>query len=70
MAVLREQLRPDYDVSVFDVSQPGVDVSLFWIELRGSENAIEVRGISFVLPVMLERVNVDFRFLGALLRLR
>ena len=62
--MLGQQLRPDYDVPVFNIGKPRVDVFLFRIELRRRENAIEVRGISFVLPVVLERVNVDFRFLG------
>jgi hypothetical protein len=59
MSVLREKVTPDYDVPVFNVGQPGVNVLLLRIRLRRGEDAIEVRGVSFVLPVVLERVDVD-----------
>src|SRR5436190_1357936 len=50
-------------MAIFDVSQSGVDVSLFRIRLRSGEDSIEVRGIRLILPMMLKRVNVDLGFL-------
>ena len=58
-----KQICPDYDVPIFNVGKPGIGVSFFRIRLGGGENAIEVRGIRLVLPMVLERVNVDLRTL-------
>ena len=60
MSVLFEKVRPDHYVPIFDVRQSRIDVFLFWIRFRGGEDAIQIGGIRFILPVMLERVNVDF----------
>ena len=54
-----EEIGPDYDVPIFDVSEPGIDVFLFWIRLRRGQNPIEVGGVGFILPMVLERVDVD-----------
>ena len=73
MAVLAEQIRPDYDVPIFDVGEAGVDVLLFWIRLGCGEDTIEVSSIRLVLPMVLEGVNVDLgrvRWCGARLQQR
>jgi hypothetical protein len=58
MTVLREEIRPDYDVSVFDIRQPGIDVLFLGVRLRRGEKPIEVGRVRFVLPVVLERMNI------------
>src|SRR4051812_5303169 len=52
------QVAPDDYVPVLDVREPRVNVFLFGVRLGRSENAVQVGRVCFVLPVMLERVNV------------
>ena len=59
MTVLREEIGPDHDVSVFDVREPGVDVFFLVVRLRRGEKAIEIGRVRFVLPVVLEGMDVD-----------
>ena len=54
---------PDDDVPIFDVRQSGVDVLLFWVRLRGGEKAVQIGGVRFVLPVVLEGMDVDLEAL-------
>ena len=53
-----KQVTPYHDVSVFYFSEPRINVFLARISLRLGENAIEVGGIGFILPVMLEGVDI------------
>ena len=57
--MLCQEIGPDYDVPIFDVRQSGIDVALFGVRLRRGEKAIEMGRVRFVLPMVLERVNVD-----------
>ena len=57
--MLREEIGPDHDVPVFDVGEPGIDVFFLGVGLRRGEEAIEVGRVRFVLPVVLERMNID-----------
>ncbi|HMH24993.1 MAG TPA: hypothetical protein VK542_00260 [Gemmatimonadaceae bacterium] len=59
MSVLRQEIGPDYDVSIFDVREPGIDVFFLGVRLGGGEEAIEIGGVRFVLLVVLERMNID-----------
>src|SRR4029077_5432402 len=63
MPVFCQKLGPDYDVPIFDVSQSGVDVFLFWVRLGRSEKAVQIGRVRFVLPVVLERMDVDLEAL-------
>src|SRR6267378_4790482 len=64
MAMRCEQVAPDHYMPVFDIGQTRVDVLLFGVGLRGRQQTIEVRRIRFVLPMMLEGMDVDLRALG------
>ena len=68
MSVLGEQVGPDYDVPIFDVRQTRIDVFLLRVGLRRGEKAIEIRGVRFILPMVLEGVYVDLATLGRRLR--
>ena len=65
MTVFRHQVTPDDDVPVLYLSQPPVDVLFFRIRLGVSENAVEECRVRFVLPVVLERVDVRLVQLGS-----
>jgi hypothetical protein len=54
-----QEVGPDYDVPVFDVRQSRVNVLLFRIRLRRGEKAIEIGRVGFILPVVLESVDID-----------
>jgi hypothetical protein len=58
MSVLGEQISPHYDVPVFDVGKARINVALLRVGLGCGEEAIEISGVSFILPVMLELVDV------------
>ena len=64
VAVPREQIGPDNNVPIFDVGQARIDVLLFRIGFRGGEEAVQIRRIGFILPMVLERVYVDLGTLG------
>ena len=64
VSVPSEQVGPDHDVPVFDISQARIDVFLLRVGLRLGEKAIEIGGIRLVLPMVLEGVDVDLRALG------
>ena len=55
MAVLRQEIRPDHDMPILDIGQTRIDVLLFRIGLGGGEEAIQIRRVGFVLPMVLER---------------
>ena len=57
--MLREEIGPDHDVSVLDVGEPGIDVFFPGVRLCRGEEAIEIGRVRFVLPVVLERMNID-----------
>jgi hypothetical protein len=59
MTVVREEIGPDHDVPVFDVREPGIDVFFPGVRLRCGKEAIEIGRVRFVLPVVLERMNID-----------
>ena len=59
--MLREKIAPDYNVPVFHLRKTRVNVLLVRVGFRLSENAIQKRCVSFVLPVVLEGVNVRLR---------
>src|SRR5450759_5865979 len=59
MSMLCQEIGPDYDVPIFDVRQSGVDILLLGVRLSRGEKAIEIGRVRFVLPVVLERMNVD-----------
>jgi hypothetical protein len=59
MSMLCQETGPDHDVPVLDVRQSRVDVFLFRVGLRRGEDPIEIGGVRFILPMVLERVNVD-----------
>src|SRR6476619_8612362 len=58
MAELGKQLRPYCNVSIFDARQTRVDVLLLPVRFGVGEDAIEIRLVRLVLPVVLVRVNV------------
>lgn len=57
--MLCQKIGPDYDVPIFDIGQPGIDVLLFRVRLRRGEKAIEIGRVRFILPVVLEGMDVD-----------
>jgi hypothetical protein len=59
--MLRKQLCPDLDVSVFDFRQAPIEILLLWIRFRVGKQAIEIGGVCLVLPMVLERVQVGRR---------
>src|SRR5687768_10656044 len=59
MSVLGEQVRPHYHVPVLDIRQPRINVLLLCVGLGGREQAIEIRRVCLVLPMVLEGVDVD-----------
>jgi hypothetical protein len=61
----RHQVAPDDHVAILYFSEARVDVLLFLVGLGGGQNAIEIRSVGFVLPMVLERVEVGR---GAVLR--
>lgn len=61
MTVLRHEVTPYNDVPFLDVGKARVDVLLVRVGLGFREDAVEVRGVRLVLPVMLERVEVGGR---------
>jgi hypothetical protein len=52
-------------MSILDVGKPRVDVFLLRIRFSVGENAIQIRRVGFVLPMMLERVDVDVMGVGS-----
>jgi len=61
LTVLREESRPDLDVTILDCRKPPVDVLLLRVRLDISQCAIQERRIGFVLPMVLEGVKVRRR---------
>ena len=57
--MLGKQVAPDYDVPVLDVGQARIDILLIRVGLSGSEQAVEIRRVRLILPMVLERVYVD-----------
>ena len=53
-----EEISPHHDVPVLYIREPGINVLLSFVRLGGRENPVEVSGIGFVLPVVLEGMNV------------
>jgi hypothetical protein len=58
MTVLREEIGPDDHMPVFDIREPGIDVFFLGVRLRRGEEPIEIGRVRFVLPVVLERMNI------------
>src|SRR3954452_3586913 len=58
VAVPRQKIWLHDDVAVLDVGESSVDVLLLWVRFGVRKDAIQVRRVSFVLPMMLERVDV------------
>ena len=54
----RSRAAPHLDVPVFDFGQPAIEVLLLRVGLGVGEQAIQIRRIGFVLPVVLEGVEV------------
>lgn len=57
--MLRHQICPDSYMAIFDSGQTTIDVLLVRILLRLSQQPIKKRSVGFVLPMMLESVEVD-----------
>jgi len=53
-----QEVGPDLDVAVLDCCQSPIQVALLLIRFGVGEEAIQVRGIRLVLPMMLECVKV------------
>ena len=61
VAIAGEEIAPNHYVAVLDVRQTRVDILLVQIGFGGREDAIQIGGVCFVLPVVLEGVNIGFR---------
>jgi hypothetical protein len=59
MSVPGEQIGPHYDVTIFDVGEARIDVFFLRVRLGCGEEAIEIGGVGFILPMVLELVDVD-----------
>jgi len=59
--MVREQLRPNLDVPILHFGEAPKQILLLDVGLRVSEKTIEVRCICFVLPMVLERVQIRSR---------
>ena len=59
MTVLIEEFCPDDYVAVFDIREPGIDVFLLGVGFGGGEQSVQIRCVGFVLPVVLERVDIE-----------
>src|SRR5688572_17357299 len=59
-AAFHEQPRPDRGVLLFDIAQTAEYRRALLVGLEAGEDAVEVRGVAFVLPVLLERAKVGF----------
>jgi hypothetical protein len=53
-----QQIRPDLNVLVLDLGESQIQRLLVLVSLRGRQHPIQVCGVGFVLPVMLERVEI------------
>jgi hypothetical protein len=58
VAVLRQQIAPDNYMPVFDSGKAGVNVFLARVRFSLGKYSIEECCVGFVLPMMLERVNI------------
>jgi hypothetical protein len=58
--MLRQQVAPYDHVAIFDLRQARVNPLLPLIGLRVSQNPVEKGGVGFILPVVLEGVDVGF----------
>ena len=56
-----EQLRPNLDVPILHFGEAPKQILLLDVGLRVSEKTIEVRCVCFVLPMVLERVQIRSR---------
>ena len=56
-ATLGQQIFPDGDVPVLDLGETPVHVALLGIRLHRGEHAVEVSGVSLILPVVAENVG-------------
>ena len=56
--MLREEARPHFHVAVFHFREALVDVPLGGVGFRTGEDAVEIRGVGLVLPMVLEGVEV------------
>jgi hypothetical protein len=56
--MLAEQPGPDLDVAVLDLGELQIQRALLLVVFRTGEDAIQVGGVGFVLPVMLEGVEI------------
>ena len=57
-AVFHYQIGPNRDMTVFDVGEAPVHIGLLRVWFERGEDAIQVRGVGLVLPVMLKGVQV------------
>ena len=60
MPKLRHEVAPDDDVTLLYIGQPCVNVFLFRVRLRMGQDPVQEGSVGFILPVMLERVNIRF----------
>ena len=58
VSMLLQQRRPDLNVTVLDLGQSQIQRLLLRVRLRPGKDAVQVRGIGLVLPMMLEGVKV------------
>jgi len=61
MPIAGQEIPPNYHVPIFNLRQARINVLLTRVRLGRRQDAIQVRGIRFVLLMMLEGVNVGSR---------
>src|SRR3954462_3421826 len=59
MAVPRQKICPHDDVSVLDVGESSGNVFLLWGRFGVRKDAVQICCVGFVLPMVLERMDVD-----------
>lgn len=58
MAMAAHQIAPDNYMAILDIGQARVDIFLLPIRLGSSEDAVEIRRIRLILPMVLESMHV------------
>ena len=59
--MLGEQRLPDREVAILDLRQPQIDVAAVLVRLGRSQPPIEKRGVSLVLPMLAEGLEIRGR---------
>ena len=57
--MLLEEVGPHHNVTILDIGEPRINVFLFRVWLGLSKEAVEVRCVRLILPMVLEFVDVD-----------